>query len=58
MNRKKIIVVIIVSIIIVLNPTYFSPLVTTAPGIVIIFTALTLYITYALIIKKVMKVKL
>lgn len=49
---------VIISLIIILNPTYFSPLVTTIPGAIIIILALILYVTYALIIKKIMKVKL
>lgn len=48
---------ILVFIIVVLNPTYFKPLLS-KPGIVIILLSLILYIAYALIIRKVMKVKL
>lgn len=49
---------ILISIIIILNPSYFTPLFSTKPGILILILATILYIAYAVIIKKVTRVKL
>ena len=50
--------IIIVLVLFVLNPEYFNPLFKNALGIMIIIISLVLYVGYALIIKKVTKVKL
>lgn len=47
---------IFVIVIVCLNPSYFSPLLTTPLGRIVIFVMLVLYVLYILIIKKVMKV--
>ena len=44
-------------IILVVNPTFFLPLITTTVGKVIILLILILYICYVLVVKRVMKVK-
>lgn len=50
--------VIIVLVLYMLNPEYFNPLFQSKLGIIIILLSLVLYIGYALVIKKVTKVKL
>lgn len=48
--------IIFIAIILLLNPSYFSPLITTTIGKIISLIIITLYIIYIFIIKKVMKV--
>ena len=48
--------VIIVLVIYLLNPTYFAPLFKTTIGLFILITMLVMYITYILIIRRIIKV--
>lgn len=48
--------VVIISILLVLSPTYFSPLFKNPLGILLCFVALILYIVYVIIIRKILKV--
>jgi len=43
-------------LIFILNPTYFVPLITTPLGLLLLALILTIYITYIIIIRKIMKV--
>ena len=49
--------IILCLILILLSPTYFKPLISNPLGIFVIVLALTLYVSYILIIKKIMKVE-
>lgn len=48
--------IILILIIYVLNPTYFAPLFKTTMGLFILLTMLLMYVTYILIIRKIIKV--
>ncbi|MBE6154604.1 MAG: hypothetical protein E7163_03430 [Firmicutes bacterium] len=49
---------ILISIIFILNPTYFNPMITTPFGIIVLVFTILLYILYILVIKKVLRVEL
>ena len=49
--------IVLCLILVLLSPTYFKPLISNPLGIFVIVLALTLYISYILIIKKIMKVE-
>lgn len=53
-----IIPILFVIIINLINPTYFVPLFTNPLGIVLIFIMLTIYITYIIIVRKIIKVRM
>ena len=48
---------IFVLVIFVLDPTYFMPLFTNSLGIFIIFLIVTIYITYIILVKRIIKIK-
>lgn len=49
--------IVIISILLLLSPTYFSPMVKNPLGILLCFIALILYIIYVVIIRKILKVE-
>ena len=48
---------VIISILLLLSPTYFSPMIKNPLGILLCFMALILYIVYVIIIRKILKVE-
>ena len=49
---------ILVLVIVLLNPSYFNPLISTPIGIIITIFTILLYILYIFVIKKVLRVEL